>query len=166
MIAVGKISKSIGIKGELKLAMLTDRPERFRTLKVVWIGSDEAHAKRHGVRSVRISKTAVVLGLEEIQSRTEADERRGEFVFVEKADDVAPKRGTYFIHEIIGMNVVKESGEPVGVVRDVLQMPANDVWVVADGRKEYLIPAIKQVIRSVDVRLRKIVIRPMEGLLD
>lgn len=166
MIAVGKISKSIGIKGEFKVTMFTDRPERFRNLEVVWIGADETTAKRHRVRSARVSKTAVVLGLEEIHSRSGADERRGEFVFVEKPDEVAPKRGSYYIHEIIGMNVVKESGEPVGIVQDVLTMPANDVWVVVGGNKEYLIPAIKQVIRSVDVRLRKIVIRPMEGLLD
>jgi len=165
MIAVGKIIKSVGVKGGLRLLMLTDSPDRFGKLKSVWIGTNESTATRHTVRSVRISKTAV-LELEEIRSRAEADERRGQFVFVRDKDGVAPGKGAYFIHDIVGMSVVTEAGDPVGTVQEVLSMPANDVWVVVAGTKEHLIPAIKEVIRSVNVGKRMIVIRPMEGLLD
>lgn len=72
----------------------------------------------------------------------------------------------YFIHDIVGMNVLTEAGGQIGIVREVMQLPANDVWVVASGDKEILIPAIKEVIRSVDLQRRVVVIRPMEGLLE
>ena len=166
MIAVGRISKSIGLKGELSVVMLTDTPERFGKLKSVWLGMDEARAVKHAVLSVRMTHSAVVVRLKDIESRTAADERRGQFLFVPPKEAIVPKKGSYFIHEIVGMNVVTESGEEVGTVQEVMQLPAHDVWVVAAGEKEILIPATKEVIRSVDVERRAVVIRPLEGLLE
>jgi 16S rRNA processing protein RimM len=166
MIAVGRITKSVGIKGEVRVAMLTDSPERFVKLKAVWIGSDETAAVRYAILTVRVERSAVVLKLKEIDSRTLADELRGCYLFIEAKDTVAPKKGSYFIHDIIGMKVVTEAGDEVGSVRDVMELPANDVWVVADGKKEILMPAIKEVIRLVDVNGRTVVIRPLEGMLE
>jgi 16S rRNA processing protein RimM len=166
MIAVGRITKSVGIKGELNVAVLTDNPKRFEKLKSVWIGTDEAGAERYTVLSVRMSRSGVVLKTKEIQSRLAAEAQRGRFVFAAAKDAITLTRGSYFIHDIVGMNVLTEAGEQIGIVRDVMQLPANDVWVVAAGEKEILIPAMKEVIRSVDVQRRVIVIRPMEGLLE
>ena len=166
MIAVGRISRSVGLKGELSVVMLTDTPERFGKLKSVWIGTDEAQAVKHAVLSVRMTHSAVVVKLKDIESRTAADERRGQFLFVPPKDAIVPRKGSYFIHDIVGMNVVTESGEKVGTVQEVMQLPAHDVWVVAAGEKEILIPAIKEVIRSVDMERRAVVIRPLEGLLE
>jgi 16S rRNA processing protein RimM len=166
MTAVGKISKSVGIRGEVKIALYTDSSDRFRTLKSVWIGADEASAVRRGMQFVRVSPSAVVLQLEGIHGRTEADELRGRLVFVSDKEEIKPKKGSYFIHEVIGMKVEDEAGNTIGTVHDVMKLPANDVWVVKSGKKEYLIPAIKEIIRSVDVGRRTVVIRPMEGLLD
>ena len=166
MIAVGRITKSVGIKGEVRVAMLTDSPERFAKLKTVWCGTDETTAVRFSVLSMRIEQSAVVLKLKEIDSRSLADEHRGEYLFVEAKDMVAAAKGSYFIHDIIGMKVVTEVGEEVGSVRDVMELPANDVWVVASRTKEILIPAIKEVIRLVDLDGRTVVIRPLEGMLE
>jgi 16S rRNA processing protein RimM len=166
MIAVGRITKSVGIKGEIRVSMLTDSPKRFAKLKAVWCGPDETTAVRFSILSMRIEPSAVVLRLKEIDSRSLADEHRGEYLFIENKDIVAPARGSYFIHDIIGMNVVTEAGEEVGSVRDVMELPANDVWVVAAGTKELLIPAIKEVIRRVDLKSRTVVIRPLEGMLE
>ena len=146
--------------------MLTDSPDRFVKLKAVWIGSEEAIATRYAILAVRVERSAVVLKLKEIDSRSLADELRGRYLFIEAKDTVAPKKGSYFIHDIIGMKVVTEAGDEVGSVRDVMELPANDVWVVAAGKKEILIPAIKEVIRLVDVNGRTVVIRPLEGMLE
>ena len=156
----------MGIKGEVRVAMLTDSPERFAKLKAVWCGADEKAAVRFSIVSMRIERSAVVLKLKEIDTRTLADEHRGEYLFVETKDVVAPAKGSYFIHDIIGMKVVTEAGEEVGSVQDVMELPANDVWVVASGTKEFLIPAIKEVIRQVDVDARTVVIWPLEGMLE
>jgi 16S rRNA processing protein RimM len=166
MIAVGRITKSVGIKGEVRVSMLTDSPERFAKLKAVWCGADETTAVRCSILSMRIEQSAVVLRLKEIDSRSLADEHRGKFLFIESKDVVTPAKGSYFIHDIIGMKVVTEAGEDVGSVRDVMELPANDVWVVAVGTKEFLIPAIKEVIRQVDLKSRTVVIRPLEGMLE
>jgi len=156
----------VGIKGEVRVAMLTESPERFAMLKTVWCGSDETTAVRYSILSLRIERSAVVLKLKEIDSRSLADEQRGKYLFVEAKDTVAPKKGSYFIHDIIGMKVVTEAGEEIGSVRDVMELPANDVWVVASGKKEFLIPAVREVIRLVDLKGRTVVIRPLEGMLE
>jgi 16S rRNA processing protein RimM len=166
MIAVGRITKSVGLKGELSVAMLTDTPDRFEKMRSAWIGTDEAHAVKLAVLGVRQTRTVAVLKLEGIDSRTAADEKRGQLLFVAAKDAVVPKKGSYFIHEIIGMSVETESGEVIGTVLEVMKYPANDVWVVSKGQKEYLIPAIKDVIRRVDVQRRVVVIHPLEGLLE
>ena len=166
MIAVGRITRGVGLKGELNVSLLTDSSERFDQLKTVWIGTDESLAGKHAVVDVRKTNSAVVLKLKDVDSRTAADGFRGQMVFVASKDAVAPKKGSYFIHDIIGMEVETETGEQIGIVQDVMQLPANDVWVVVKGDKEYLIPAIKDVIRSVDVQRRRVVIRPLEGLLE
>ena len=166
MIAVGRITKSVGLRGEFRVAMLTDNPERFANLKTVWCGTDETTAVRFSILSMRIERSAVVLKLKAIDSRSLADEHRGEYLFVESKDTITPGKGSYFIHDIIGMKVVTEAGEEIGRVRDVMELPANDVWVVSSGTKEILIPAIKEVIRQVDLNGRTVVIRPLEGMLE
>lgn len=166
MIAVGRITRSVGLKGELSLVMLTDRPDRFAMLKSVWVGTDEGQAVRHALLSARVARTAVIIKLKGIETRSAADEHQGQLVFVSDKDAIAPKKGSYFIHDVVGMNVVTEAGEKIGTVRDVMQLPAHDVWVVIAGVKEILIPAVKVFIRSVDVQSRTVVIRPPEGLLE
>ena len=166
MIAVGRITRSVGLKGEMNVAVLTDTLQRFEKLKTVWIGTDESQAAKHALVAVRVTSSAVVLKLKDIDSRTASDSLRGQLVFVASKDAVVPKKGSYFIHDIVGMDVETESGEAIGTVREVMELPANDVWVVAGVGGEFLIPAIKDVIRSVDVQRRRVVIRPLEGLLE
>ena len=166
MIAVGRISRSVGLKGEMSLSILSSAPDRFDDLGKVWIGADEQQALPHDVIHVRSTHAAVVIKVEGIDSRSAADTRRGQLVFVAEQDAIVPPPGSYFIHDLIGMDVVTEAGDAVGPIRDVLEMPANDVWVVAAKGREVLIPAIKDVIRSVDVQKRTVVIRPLEGLLE
>ncbi len=166
MIAVGRITRGVGLKGELNVAVLTDTLKRFEKLKTVWVGTDESQAVKHFVIAVRVTSSAVVLKLKEIDSRTAADSLRGQLLFIASKDVVVPKKGSYFIHDIVGMTVETESGEAIGTVREVMQLPANDVWVVEGIGGEFLIPVIKDVIRSVDVQRRRVVIHPLEGLLE
>jgi 16S rRNA processing protein RimM len=166
MIAVGRITRGVGLKGELNVSVLTDTLQRFEKLKTVWVGADESQVVKHAVTALRLTSSAVVLKLKGIDSRTAADELRGLLLFVAEKDAVVPEKGSYFIHDIVGMSVETESGEAIGTVREVMELPANDVWVVEGEGKEFLIPAIKDVIRLVDVQRRRVVILPLEGLLE
>jgi len=68
--------------------------------------------------------------------------------------------------DIIGCEVVTEEQMKVGIVADLLSLPANDIWVVQNGKKEFLIPAVKAIIRNVDVKMKRITIHALEGLLE
>ncbi|MBI2619386.1 MAG: 16S rRNA processing protein RimM [Ignavibacteriales bacterium] len=166
MIAVGQIRKSVGIKGEVKVVPLGGNPDRFLNLSSVWIGEEESTARPRALQSVRSHGSDAVLKIDGVDSRSESDSLRGQFVFVNEDLAVPPRRGSYFVHDIIGMQVVTEEGEVVGPVIEVLTLPAGDAWSVQYQGKEVLVPAIKEFVRSVDLHERTIVIRAIEGLLE
>lgn len=166
MIAIGQIARSNGVRGEVRVNLLTDTPERIAQLSHVWIGYEETETLQYKIESVRFHRGQAVLKLRTVESRDAAERLKEQFVFIEDENVLIPPQGTYFIHEIVGMEVSTEEGIRVGRVDEVWQMPANDVWVLRENGKEILLPAINDVIQSVDVHRRVIVIRPMEGLLE
>ncbi|MBI3110165.1 MAG: 16S rRNA processing protein RimM [Ignavibacteriales bacterium] len=166
LIAVGQVTRTVGIRGEVNLLSLTDDPRRFKELKEVWVGPDETAVERFTIAGSRQNRSGVVLKLKELETQSAAESRRGQLVYVRKSKGRKPASGSYFIHDIIGLQVVTEAGDIVGNVQDVLQLPANDVWVVMNDGKEMLIPALKQVIMAVDLKQRRVVINPLEGMLE
>lgn len=165
-IAVAQISRSVGIRGEVKLHSLARDAARFAKLHNVRVGRDESETQQFNVESVRFVSSNVVIKFWGIDTRTQADGLRGQFVYVSERQAVKPVTGSYFIHDIVGMKVVNEKGTEVGTVKEVYQLPANDVWLVVQNSKEMMLPAIKDVIKSVDVEGGVIVIREMEGLFE
>jgi 16S rRNA processing protein RimM len=166
LLAVGRITKSVGVRGEVKLEALSDRRQRFRELREVWVGSDGRTARRETVEAVRFLRDAPVVKLRGVDSRTAADELRGEFLFVEAASVAPLPEGSFYVHEIVGLTVVTEEGDAVGRVRDVCRLPGGDVWCVEMQGREIMIPAVQALVRRVDLREGKIVIRAIEGLLE
>ncbi len=166
MIAVGKIRKSVGLKGEVKVAPLGSGPERFMKLSAVWLGPHESELLEYAVQSVRAQGSDAVLKIKGVESRSDSDALRGHLVFVEEDHAITPSEGSYFVHDIIGLQVIAEDGSAIGPVTDVLTLPAGDVWSVQYKEKEVLIPAVKEYVLSVDLAKRTIVIRAIEGLLE
>src|SRR3990172_4046964 len=111
MIAIGQITKCIGIKGELKVRPLTDRMQRFEKLEKVWLGPDDKGGTEYGIEAIRIARDHVVLKLRGVDGRSGADALKTNYVLV--PDDQAERgRGdSFFIHDLIGMNAVTEAGE-------------------------------------------------------
>jgi 16S rRNA processing protein RimM len=87
-------------------------------------------------------------------------------VFVEDGQQVNPESGSFFVHEIIGLRAVGEDGSPLGIVTDVVSLPAGDLWVVRRGEKQVMIPAVREFLREVDIRAGQVVIHTIEGLLE
>lgn len=125
---------------------------------------DEA-VKSYSVKSVRIHKNTVLLQLGGIDSRNAAEELVGKYVSVTKSDLIDLPEKTFFEFDIIGMRVCTEDGRVLGTVAEIIPMPANDLWRV-EGEREFLLPAIEQVILRIDQTGRKVVIRLMEGLIE
>lgn len=159
---VGQIVGAHGIHGELKVRPLTDFPDRFALLKHVYLG--DKHAE-HEVISARGQKH-VLLRLGSVDTRTMAHQLTGTEVWIPRSEAMELPQGQYYVDDMIGLRVETESGQVIGVVKELIITGANDVYVVKQGNRELLLPAIHDVVREIDPMAGKIIIHPMEGLLD
>ncbi|QBS37799.1 16S rRNA processing protein RimM [Thermaerobacter sp. FW80] len=157
-----------GIRGEVKVDLLSDDPERLRPGLEVWVappGGGPARpdtvewARPHG-RFWRVK-------LAGCPDRTAAEALRGGRLQVPE-DRVPPlPEGRYYVFQLVGLRVLDPAGRPVGRVRDVLRYPANDVIVVdADDGREVLVPAIRQAVAEIDLAAGRLVLGELPGLLD
>lgn len=164
-IVVGRILSSWGVRGQIKVEPLTDDIKRFDKLKKVFIGTDDLPA-RYDVESVLYLKNAfVVLKLKNIDSPEQAEKFRGVYLKISREDAVKLPEGRYFICDIVGLHVFTESGEFLGKIVDVLPTGANDVYVVnGKAGNQILIPAIKEVVKQIDLENNKMIVRLMEGM--
>jgi 16S rRNA processing protein RimM len=160
-VAVARVLASHGIRGELKCAVLTDYPRRFATTTRVYLGPQH---QPFVVQRARLQGRFVLLKLEGLESRDDADRWRNAIVQVPGAERVRLPRGHYFWEEIIGLDVRDEDGTRLGRVRDILQTGANDVYVVDAEPGELLIPAIKDVVKRIDPAKGEMTVRLLEGM--
>ena len=170
-ITIGQISKVHGIKGEMVVVPLTDDPKRFFELEKVLLLKDEKIIEFE-VESVQTDfkakrlKERVLIKLKGVESPEEAKRLVGSFLEIEKEDLIKLPEGRYFIFDIIGLKVITTENKEVGKVKEVISLPANDVYVVQGDQKEYDIPAIKEVVKKIDLEGKVMIIEPKEGLLD
>jgi 16S rRNA processing protein RimM len=104
--------------------------------------------------------------LEGIQTRAAAEQLRGKMVLIDPAELPPLEEDEYYWKDILGMRVVSEKGEDVGMIKEIFPTGSNDVYVVQKGAREFLIPATKDIIMSIDIKTRTMVIHPLEGLLQ
>lgn len=166
LIAVGRIGKSVGLKGEVKIIPLTADLQRFDALERVLLGTDETSVREYAIARVRFTAGTVIISFQDVATRTEADDLRGNYLFIRPDQSITPPEGSYFVHDIVGMTVVTEEGVAVGSVKDVQELPAHDLWVVRTSGGDVLIPAVREIIKTVDITTRTIVIAPPEGMID
>jgi len=164
LVAIGRIVRPVGVRGEVKIVPLTDDPGRFDALARVFVGSVPEQSEERLVTEIRVQRDSVVVRLAGLETRETAEQYRDAFLFVEQTKSVRPRRGSFFVDDVIGCTVVLPSGQKVGTVQDIMTLPANDVWVVRDGEREHLIPAVKALILSVDVKARRIEVADLDGL--
>lgn len=147
-LVVARIVSPQGNRGEVKAEVITDFPERFASTYAVYLG--DGH-RRYEVESQRLLDRVVVLKLRGVESIDQAEQLRGALVEVPEEESVELPPGHYFWHQIIGLRVVTGGGEELGTVDDILETGNNDVYVVHYRGEELLIPAIKDVVRSIDL---------------
>ncbi|HWR83413.1 MAG TPA: ribosome maturation factor RimM, partial [Candidatus Deferrimicrobium sp.] len=165
-IVVGKLGRPRGVNGELHVTLATDFPERFIGLTEIFV-RDKGGWEKRGLVSSRMVGGQPVLGFENVTSPEEAARLTNRELAVPRNLAVALPEGTYYIFDLIGCDVFDESsGEQIGQVADVERYPANDLYVVraADGR-QWLCPVVRHVVKSVDIKGRKIVV-DRAGLLE
>lgn len=161
---VGLLRRPHGVRGELLLEVYTDFPERLRRGATVLAG--EAHEPLV-IAGRRPHAEGLLIAFQGIHTPEEAGRYRNCYLYV-RARDLPPLPvGEYYVHQIIGLDVVAEDGRRLGRLSSVLETGANKVYVVsADGGRELLLPAIPQVIRAVDLQARTIHVHLLPGLLE
>ncbi len=166
---LGRIARPHGVRGEINVQIVTAYPERISDLEQVYIGRDPydaSGATAFTLSGVRRHRGAVLIRLEGITTREDAERYRDQFLMVALDNAVPLEEGEYYLFEIIGAVVVTDQGETLGRVSDVLETGANDVFVVTGGtRGEVLIPDIPEVVQDIDLEQKRITITPLPGLL-
>jgi len=161
-IVIGKIVAPFGIRGEVKLIVLTEFPERFDAGRDVTAKRPDGEPRELRVVKSKPYKDGLILAFEGVETRTEAEELRGMQVIINEDELGSLSEGSYYLFQLLGLTVVTDDGRELGVIEDVLQGGANDVYVTDGG---LLIPAIRDVVKSIDLEDRRMVIWPMPGLI-
>ena len=162
-VAVGRITGPFGIRGELKVDVLTDFPQRFQQGSSLYLMEEPVTVA--GSRNSGMGR--LIVQLEEVQSRTRAESiPRGATLDVREEDVMPLPDGSYYRFQLIGLPVVTEQdGEPLGTVEDIIETGVNDVLVVrAEGRPETLVPNTEEMV-TVDLDAGIITVKVVEGLL-
>lgn len=165
MIAIGQVARPHGVWGMVRVTPLTDTPNRFKTLTRIVAERADGTSVTLTLESSREIAGAVLLKFLGVDSLEQADRLRDAYLLVprEAVPSLPPDR--FYVFELIGFEVQMEDGRAIGVVSDVLRLPANDAYVVRRDSQEVLIPAVRDFVR-IDTRLKKIFVRGIEDLLS
>ena len=166
LLRVGTIASTHGIRGEVKVYPTTDDIHRFKDLKhcILDTGREQLPLE---VEGVKFFKQFAILKFKGYDSINDIEKYRGKDILVTRENAVALEENETFIADLIGLDVVTDEGGHFGVVTDIMQTAANDVYVIqGDDGKEYLFPAIRQCILDVDLKKSQVTVHIMKGLLD
>ena len=166
LLQVGAITQTHGVRGEVKVFPTTDDVKRFKKLKEVILDTGKEKMTLE-IEGVKFFKQFVILKFKGFDNINEIERYKGKNLYVTRENAVKLKRDEYFIADLIGLEVYDEDDQHLGMLTNVIETGANDVYEVKfeDGR-EVLFPAIKQCILDVDMENRKMKVHIMEGLLD
>ena len=162
---VGQIVNTFGIKGEVKVVPFTNDMKRFDDLKKVYVTSRK-DSKLYKVESVRYHKNMVLLKLEGINNPEDAEMLKNAYLEIDREDAIPLEEGTYFIADLIGLEVYSDEGNLLGKVEDIYNTGSNDIYVIKDELgKQILLPGIKEVIKDVQIQNAKIIVHLIPGLI-
>ncbi len=159
---IGQIVNTHGLRGDLKVIPWCDDPEIFDELAYVIIDG-----KEYDIEKSRMQKNMVLLKLSGIDDINDAEKYRNKVLTVPREELGELPDGTYYICDLLECGVITDEGRDLGKICDIIKTGSNDVYVVEDGSgKQVLIPVIDEVVLSVDIDEKKIVIKPLKGLID
>lgn len=165
LISIGYITKTHGIKGDIKIIPLTDIPERYNNLERVYVYPKDGKMRIYCIGKVKNVKGGIVLSFSPPVTMSEGEGLVGGYIKIPAEELPVLEKNRYYEFEIVGMDVFSEDGKYIGRIEDIFSTGSNDVYVVKDGETEYLIPAVHYVVKSVDVAGKRMIISMVEGLL-
>ncbi len=163
-VAVGRITRAHGVKGEVAVLPLSQVAARFAPGSRVLAG--EAQDRVLVVAEARPHRSRLLVTFEGVSDRDQAEALQGTYLFTPASDAPPLPPGEYWTHELVGCEVVMQEGRTLGTLGEVIHTPANDVWVVQGPEGETLVPALRDVVADVDLDVRRITIRQVPGLIE
>ncbi len=164
LIPIGKIVKTHGIKGAVKVHMLSDFPERFASVKSIYAVKD-GKKQRLSVSHSQPYMKGALLTFTNINNGEEAKKLEGSLLCIREDEMLSPPDDSYYIHDLIGFDVFDEENARLGELREIWQLPANDVFVVQGSDDEMLFPAIKDAIKSISRKEKRIIVTRALGVV-
>lgn len=162
---IGKVVALFGVRGELKVRLLTDIPNRFADLESVHVGPDHTLQRIQGIRPYK--SEMIVLKLEGIDDANAAEALRNQDLSIPLSNLAKLPPDSYYQHDILGLQVITLDGRNLGTIVDIIVTGSNDVYSIkTPGGSQLLIPAIKDVIKQIDLIRHTMHIDPLPGLLD
>jgi len=164
-ITIGKVVSTQSNKGEVKVLPLTDSTDRFNNLDTVFLRNSNSRTTLN-IEKIRIKENTVILKLKDIENIQEAKMIVGSFLEVKRENAVKLPKDTYFLFEIIGLEVYDENNIFLGKVENIISTGSNDVYIVKDkNKKELSVPAIREVVKNIDLEKKRITIKMVDGLI-
>ena len=162
---IGQIVNTSGLKGILKIKPFTDDIKKFSNLKTIYIKT-KSGLTEFKIEQVRYVKNMVMLKLAGIDTVEEAEKYRNLYIKILRDQEEELEEGSYYVVDILGCKVNTDANQELGKIVDVFQTGSNDVYVVKDEQgKQILLPAIKDVIKNVDIKNKIITVHLLEGLV-
>lgn len=165
LLQVGVITQTHGVRGEVKVFPTTDDAARFKKLKHVMLDTGKETLPLE-IESVKFFKQFVILKFKGFDNINDIERYKRCPLLIERENAVPLEEGEYFIADMIGMKVITDEGKNFGILKDVMETGANDVYVIEHPSEgEVLVPAIKECILDVDIENRQMKIHVMNGLI-
>jgi len=164
LVALAVVVKEWGVKGEMKVLPLSRNFTSIATGSCIFLSSLHV-TEKVTLEAVKPHNRFFIISLSGINDRESAAAFRNAYLKIKKSE-IPIEKDEYLYDQIIGLRVVTTSGEEIGRVDSIFETGSNDVYVVRKENAEYLIPAIRDVIQTIDLEKGQIIIRVMEGLLD
>lgn len=161
-LVIGQVLKPHGVRGEVRVNPLTELPERFNWLDVVYLG--EKNPQPVGVEAVRFHKNLILLKLAGYDDREATETLRGVWLQVPENEAIPLEEGEYYLYQLIDLAVFTEEGQHLGVLVDVIETGANNVFVVKGEQGEQLLPDIAEVVQEIDFANGRITVRLLPGM--
>lgn len=163
---VGQIVNTFGVKGMVKVKPFTDDISRFEELKEVYICQKE-NKQKVTIEKVSYHKNMVLLKIKGIEDMTAAEKVKGLYLEIDRKQAKKLPKDTYFIADLLGLEVYSDEGEMLGIVDDIFPTGSNDVYVVKNELgKQILLPSIPEVLKDIDLEKGKITVHLLKGLRE
>lgn len=162
---IGQIVNTFGIKGMVKVMPFTENIERFSKMKTVYVKNKKEN-KKYEIEEVKYHKNMVLIKFKGIENPEQADLLRQCYLLVDREDEEPLEEGTYYIVDMIGLEVYTEEGELLGILEDIFNTGSNDIYVVKNELgKQILLPSIPDVIKKIDMPNKKVIVHLLPGLV-